>query len=156
MLTLSLAVRRTEAKARLLPSAFGQQKAMDSAVAFIVCGTLNPHEALPAALKRTLDAGIIDQAIHDSRSRHVPGQPAFQRDEAIRSGSLAAMTLMLAAKGQGLVSAPMIGFDQLAVAQAFGLSATEVPVMLVTVGYPGSANWPQKPRNAVNNVLQFV
>ncbi len=82
--------------------------------------------------------------------------PQFQRNEAIRSGSLAAVTLMLVAKGQGLVSAPMIGFDQLAVAQAFGLSATEVPVMLVTVGYPGSANWPQKPRKAVKDVLQFV
>jgi nitroreductase len=82
--------------------------------------------------------------------------PQLQRDEAIRSGSLAAMTLMLAAKGQGLVSTPMIGFDQSAVAQAFGLSATEIPVMLITVGYPGSANWPQKPRKAVNDVLQFV
>ena len=66
------------------------------------------------------------------------------------------MTLMLAAKGQGLVSTPMIGFDQSAVAQAFGLSTTEIPVMLITVGYPGSANWPQKPRKAVNDVLQFV
>lgn len=89
MLTLSLAVRSTEAKARLLPSAFGQQKVMDSAVAFIVCGTLNPHEALPAALKPTLDAGIIDQAIHDSRSRHVPGQPAVstRRSDSLRLAS---------------------------------------------------------------------
>ena len=77
-------------------------------------------------------------------------------DEAIRSGSLAAMTLMLAAKGQGLVSTPMIGFDQSAVAKEFGLSGEEVPVMLITVGYPGAANWPQKPRKPVSDVLQFV
>jgi nitroreductase len=144
----------------LLPLAFGQQKVMDSAVTFIVCGTLNPHETLPAALKPTLDAGIIDQAIYDMWVGAAQGMyqenPQLQRDEAIRSGSLAAMTLMLAAKGQGLVSTPMIGFDQSAVAQAFGLSATEIPVMLITVGYPGSANWPQKPRKAVNDVLQFV
>jgi nitroreductase len=82
--------------------------------------------------------------------------PQLQRDEAIRSGSLAAMTLMLAAKGQGLVSTPMIGFDQSAVAKEFGLSDLEIPVMLVTVGYPGATNWPQKPRKAVNDVLQFV
>jgi nitroreductase len=50
----------------------------------------------------------------------------------------------------------MIGFDQAAVAKEFGLSEEEVPVMLITVGYPGSANWPQKPRKAVNDVLQFV
>ncbi|KTB82418.1 nitroreductase [Pseudomonas marginalis] len=155
-----VAVRSTEAKARLLPLAFGQQKVVDAAVTFIVCGTLNPQATLPASLKPTLDAGIIDQAIYDMWLGAAQGMyaqnPQLQRDEAIRSGSLAAMTLMLAAKGQGLVSTPMIGFDQSAVAQAFGLSDTEIPVMLVTVGYPGATNWPQKPRKAVNDVLQFV
>ncbi|MFJ2324767.1 nitroreductase family protein [Pseudomonas sp. NPDC087690] len=155
-----LAVRSAEAKARLLPLAWGQQKIVDAAVTFIVCGTLNPHETLPSALKPTLDAGIIDQAIYDMWVGAAEGMykenPQLQRDEAIRSGSLAAMTLMLAAKGQGLVSTPMIGFDQSAVAKEFGLSDLEIPVMLVTVGYPGATNWPQKPRKAVNDVLQFV
>lgn len=155
-----LAVRSAEAKARLLPLAWGQQKIVDAAVTFIVCGTLNPHETLPSALKPTLDAGIIDQAIYDMWLGAAEGMykenPQLQRDEAIRSGSLAAMTLMLAAKGQGLVSTPMIGFDQSAVAREFGLSNLEIPVMLVTVGYPGATNWPQKPRKAVNDVLQFV
>jgi nitroreductase len=155
-----LAVRSAEAKARLLPLAWGQQKIVDAAVTFIVCGTLNQHETLPSALKPTLDAGIIDQAIYDMWVGAAEGMykenPQLQRDEAIRSGSLAAMTLMLAAKGQGLVSTPMIGFDQSAVAKEFGLSDLEIPVMLVTVGYPGATNWPQKPRKAVNDVLQFV
>lgn len=155
-----LAVRSAEAKARLLPLAWGQQKIVDAAVTFIVCGTLNPHETLPSALKPTLDAGIIDQAIYDMWVGAAEGMykenPQLQRDEAIRSGSLAAMTLMLAAKGQGLVSTPMIGFDQSAVAREFGLSDLEIPVMLITVGYPGATNWPQKPRKAVNDVLQFV
>ncbi|WLH38277.1 nitroreductase family protein [Pseudomonas sp. FP2196] len=155
-----LAVRSAEAKARLLPLAWGQQKIVDAPVTFIVCGTLNPHETLPSALKPTLDAGIIDQAIYDMWVGAAEGMykenPQLQRDEAIRSGSLAAMTLMLAAKGQGLVSTPMIGFDQSAVAKEFGLSDLEIPVMLVTVGYPGATNWPQKPRKAVNDVLQFV
>lgn len=155
-----LAVRSAEAKARLLPLAWGQQKIVDAAVTFIVCGTLNPHETLPSALKPTLDVGIIDQAIYDMWVGAAEGMykenPQLQRDEAIRSGSLAAMTLMLAAKGQGLVSTPMIGFDQSAVAREFGLSDLEIPVMLITVGYPGATNWPQKPRKAVNDVLQFV
>ncbi len=42
-----LAVRSPEAKARLLPLAYGQQKVIDAAVTFIVCGTLNPHQSLP-------------------------------------------------------------------------------------------------------------
>ncbi|WP_297833928.1 nitroreductase family protein [Pseudomonas sp.] len=155
-----LAVRSEEAKARLLLLAYGQQKVIDAAVTFIVCGTLSPHESLPAALKPTLDAGIIDEAVYNMWVSAAQGMyqenPQLQRDEAIRSGSLAAMTLMLAAKGQGLVSTPMIGFDQSAVAKEFGLSSSEIPVMLVTVGYPGEENWPQKPRKAVHEVLQFV
>jgi nitroreductase len=155
-----IAVRSEEAKVRLLPLAYGQQKVMDSAVTFIICGTLNPHQTIPASLKPSMDAGIITKAIYDMWVGAAQGMysenPQLQRDEAIRSGSLAAMTLMLAAKGRGLDSTPMIGFDQAAVAEAFNLSPTEIPVMLVTVGYPGETNWPQKPRKAVNEVLQFV
>lgn len=155
-----IAVRSAEAKARLLPLAYGQQKVVDAAVTFIVCGTLNPHESLPAALKPSMDAGILNQDIYNMWVAAAQGMygenPQRQRDEAIRSGSLAAMTLMLAAKGQGLLSTPMIGFDAAAVSEAFHLGATDVPVMLVTVGYPGETNWPQKPRKAVQDVLAFV
>lgn len=155
-----VAVRSEEAKARLLPLAYGQNKVVDAAVTFIVCGTLNPHQTLPAALAPTLDAGIIDEAIYKMWTGAAQGMyqdnPQLQRDEAIRSGSLAAMTLMLAASGKGLASTPMIGFDPQGVSQAFGLAETEVPVMLVTVGYAGGENWPRKPRKAVGDVTELV
>ncbi len=138
-----VAVRSEEAKSRLLPLAYRQQKIVDAAVTFIICGTLKPHESLPASLQPSVDASILDQATYDTWVNAAQGMygdnPALQRDEAIRSGSLAAMTLMLAAKGQGLDSTPMIGFDPSAVAEAFGLSANEIPVMLVAVGYAGSS-----------------
>jgi nitroreductase len=155
-----IAVQSAEGKARLLPLAFGQPKVIDAAVTFIICGTLEPQATLPAALKPTLDAGIIDAATYDGWIGAVQNMysanPAMQRDEAIRSGALAAMTLMLAAQGKGLVSCPMIGFDQAGVAAAFGLAASDVPVMLVTVGYPGASNWAKKPRKNVNDVLAYA
>lgn len=155
-----VAVRSAEAKARLLPLAFGQAKVVDAAVTFLVCGTLDEHLSLPSALQPTRDAGIIDDAIYDGwlgAAQNMYGaNPGFQRDEAIRSAALAAMTLMLAAQGKGLVSCPMIGFDQAGVAEAFGLQPTEVPVMLVTVGYPGPVNWPKKPRKPVSQVLTLA
>lgn len=155
-----VAVHSDEAKQRLLPLAYGQQKVADAAVTFIVCGTLAPHTTLSAALKPTLDAGIISQAIFDgwvgAAQNMYRDNPTLQRDEAIRSGALAAMTLMLAAQGRGLVSGPMIGFDPVGVAKAFGLTDHDVPVMLVTVGRPGLGNWPQKPRKPVTEVLAFA
>jgi nitroreductase len=155
-----IAVHSAESKARLLPLAYSQQKIVEAAVTFIVCGTLEQHLTMPAALAPTLDAGIIDQATYDGWVGAVNNMygtnPTMQRDEAVRSASLAAMTLMLAAQEKGLVSCPMIGFDPVGVSQAFDLAATDVPVMLVTVGYAGPSNWPRKPRKAIADVLAFA
>ncbi|WP_334023033.1 nitroreductase family protein [Burkholderia gladioli] len=155
-----VAVRSEAAKARLLPLAYGQQKVADAAVTFVVCGTLEPHRTLPAALSPSLEQGIIDQAVFDgwtgAATNMYANNPAFQRDEAIRSASLAAMTLMIAAQDRGLASGPMIGFDPAGVASVFGLAPTEVPVMLLTVGYAASGNWPQKPRKPTAEVLRFA
>ena len=82
--------------------------------------------------------------------------PTLQRDEAIRSGSLLAMSLMLAAQEQGLVSCPMIGFDAAGVADTFELDANTIPVMLVTVGYEAAGNWPQKPRRSVSEFCELL
>ncbi|MGU7840027.1 nitroreductase family protein [Burkholderia sp. AW33-5] len=115
---------------------------------------------LADALRPTLDAGIIDEGLYKGwigaaqnvyRDNYV-----FQRDAATRSGSLATMTLILAAEGLGLASGPMIGFDPQGVATAFGLAQSDVPVMPVTVGYAASGNWPQKPRKPVSDVLSFA
>lgn len=155
-----VAVRSAEAKAKLHPLAYGQQKVLDAGVTFIVCGLLGEDELIASSLKPTLDAGIIDQATFNgwvgAAQGMYKGNTKLQRDEAIRSGSLAAMTLMLAAQGKGLASCPMIGFDAVGVAQAFGLSASEVPVMLITVGHPGAANWPHKPRKPIAEVFTAV
>ena len=155
-----IAVRSPEAKARLKAVSYGQQKVVDAPVTFIICGTLAAHEQLPHALQPSVDAGILNQSMFDgwvamAKESH-PGNPQLQRDEAFRSASLAAMTLMFAAQGMGLSTGAMSGFDPLGVAREFGLAATEVPVILVTVGYPTSGNWPQKPRKPLDEVIEFA
>jgi nitroreductase len=155
-----IAVRAQAAKERLKEVAYNQQKVADAAVTFIICGTLGAHEGLPRALQPSVDAGILAQSVADSwvamASGAHPGNPQLQRDEAIRSASLAAMTLMLAAEGMGLASCPMSGFDADGVARAFKLGANEVPVMLVTVGHAAQDNWPPKRRRPVREVLELV
>src|SRR5690606_21460702 len=155
-----IAVRSQEAKARLKAAAFGQQKIEDASVAFIVCGTLAAHSQLASALQPSVEAQIMTQGIADGWVARVgadhPNNPVLQRDEAVRSASLAAMTLMLAAQGMELGSCAMSGFDAELVSQSFALGADELPVMIVTVGHPAEGNWPQKVRKAVPEVLSIV
>jgi nitroreductase len=119
------------------------------------------HEKLPDIVGRAVKAGVIEQGVADY---FVNGSAGFYknytdtqtvRDEAVRSASFAAMTLMLAAEAKGLVSGPMIGFDPAGVKQAFDIADRYVPVMLLTVGHPAPGNWPRKPRLAVDEVLAF-
>ena len=66
------------------------------------------------------------------------GKPQLQRDEAIRSGSLGSMTLMLVARSMGLDTCPMIGFDPEKVSRIVGLDDDHIPVMLITLGKSGN------------------
>jgi nitroreductase len=57
-----------------------------------------------------------------------------QRDEAMRSCGMAAMTIMLAAKDMGYDTCPMDGFDFDAVGKLLNLPADHTPTMFVVVG----------------------
>jgi len=65
------------------------------------------------------------------------------------------MTLMIAAQTKGLTTGPMIGFDPAGVKREFNIPDRYVPVMLLTVGYPGAGNWPRMPRLGVEEALAF-
>ncbi|XZG69529.1 nitroreductase family protein [Chitinibacteraceae bacterium HSL-7] len=153
-------VHSEAAKAALLQHAYGQSKVAEGSATVIVVGRLGLHRELADALQPSVEAGLFAADLRDTMVHYATegyaDHPQAQRDEAIRSASLAAMTLMLAAQGRGLASCPMIGFDAQAVAREFGLAADEIPVMLVVLGREGTGNWPQKPRKPLEQVLRFA
>jgi nitroreductase len=155
-----IAVRTPAHKARLCEMAYGQKKVQEASVTFIVCGRLRPHLRLREAMQPFVAAGHLEAAAVDamtgSATRSYADDLRMQRDEAIRSAALAAMTLMLAAQAMGLVTGPMIGFDPEQVRAGFGLGADDVPALLVTVGRPAPGNWPRKPRRPASDVLEIV
>ena len=155
-----VAVRSQEAREKLRELSFGQQKVVDAPVTFIISGTLRAQDQVAAALKPAVDKGILIQPVVDSWTRmaqgSMSGDERAQRDEALRSASLAAMTMILAAEGMGLSSCAMTGFDAEAVHAAFGLGDDEVPVMLVAIGQAAKGNWPQKPRRPLDEVLRYA
>lgn len=65
------------------------------------------------------------------------GREWMQRDEVMRSGSIIAQTLMLAARELGLDTCPMIGFDQDAVAKLINLPSDYALVMMLVIGKAG-------------------
>ncbi|MEI7530957.1 MAG: nitroreductase family protein [Betaproteobacteria bacterium] len=155
-----IAVVSPQKKAELKAAAFGQPKVADAAVTFVVVGKMKGNETLPALIKPMLDAGAIDQAAFDGWiakcNGMYAGKPQAQREEAIRSGGLVAMTLMYAAHAKGLVSGAMIGFMPDAVSKVVGLTDDEFPVMLIAIGRPAAGNWPRKVRRAIDEVVKFA
>lgn len=81
------------------------------------------------------------------------GREWLQRDEAQRSIGMAMQTLMLAAKGLGLDSCPMIGFDIDAVAKLINLPADHVMGPMVAIGKGTKAPWPKPGQLSLNEVL---
>lgn len=151
-----IAVTEREDKERLKAVAYGQQKVADAGVTFVVLGDLVAHTKLADILAQSVKDGLFDQATADkmvNMANQMYANPAAQRDEAIRSASLAAMTLMLAAEAKGLVSGPMIGFDPEGVKRELQITERYLPVMLIAVGHPAPGNWPRKPRLALDEVL---
>ena len=125
-------VRDDARKQALRKLAYGQAQVEQCAAAVLVCGKLDAHEDAPRIYAADAQA---------TRDKYVPmiagvyaNQPGLQREEAIRSGALAAMSLMYAARDRGWDSGPMIGFDAAKVAALLELPASVVPVMLVVIG----------------------
>lgn len=154
-----IAVTDAGTKQALMGAAYGQPKVGDAPVTFVILGDLEGHTKLRSILDQSVAAGLVPANLADGWVGMATGMygnnPQLARDEAIRSGSLAAMTLMLAAAARGLVSGPMIGFDPAQVKQVLGISDQYVPVMLLPVGHPAPGNTARKPRLTVDEVLAF-
>jgi len=131
-------VRDEERRKQLKAASWGQPHVGAAPVDIVVCGKLAAHDDARRG---------NSHAPHDVLDKLVPliegiyaNNPQLQRDEAIRTGALASMTLMLAAQSMGMPTCPMIGLDPQKVAEIAGIDAGHVPVMLTTPGYPGEGS----------------
>ena len=90
-----IAVQSAGAKEQLRALSYGQKPVSDAAVTFIVCGQLEAHRQLYRNLQPAVDRGIITRDLQqtwtDMATNSHEGNPQLQRDEAIRSASLAAI-----------------------------------------------------------------
>jgi nitroreductase len=153
-----VAVRQAEDKERLSRAAFGQRQVSDAAVTFIILGDLEGVEKLPEAMDAAVKQGALPREKADSwirQAERIYADPQQAHDEAFRSCSLAAMTMMLAAEARGLASCPLSGFDPEQVKREFGVGDRFVPVMLLAVGHPLEEETARKPRFDIEQVLSY-
>jgi nitroreductase len=127
-------VRDAERKSRIRQAAFGQEQVEKASAVIVVLGRLRAY--LDAATIYADTPERVRESLIPMIQKGYEGQPMRQRDEAIRSASLAAMILMLAAADLGYATGPMIGFDPQAVQRIIGFDDDHVPVMLVVLGKP--------------------
>ena len=152
------AVRTPETKAKLQSLAYNQVKVSEAAVTFIICGLLPDANSLSERLRPFVKSGhMLDAMASDWQegARTLYADPQTARDEALRTATFGAATLMYAAEAMGLASGPMIGFDAAAVAREFELDLNEVPALLLPLGRAMPGNWPQKPRRPLSEVLEI-
>jgi len=154
-----IAVTDPEKKKQLQAAAHNQAKVGQASATVIVLGDMRGYEKLGKILTPLVKSGAMTQDAADKGAKRAAAayesNPQFQRDEAIRSGALAGMTLMIAAQARGYVTGPMIGFDPDQVKKAFSISDRYVPVMLITLGHAAPGNGARKPRLGVDEVLAF-
>lgn len=125
-------VRDPSIKAELRKAAYGQEQIETASAAIVVLGKLNAHDDAAEIYSSAPDpvrASLLPMIV-----RFYENKPSLQRDEAIRSASLAAMTLMLAATDMGYATGPMIGFDPDAVRRVVKLDERHIPVMIIVIG----------------------
>jgi len=134
--TRFVVVRDKARRTALRAAAYGQKHVEECGAVIVVAGKLMAHEDIERVQQHVPDPAIRDRIVKTVRG-YYENNPQLRRDEAIRSGSLSSMTLMLAAQSMGLATCPMIGFDPKRVAEIVRLPDDHVAVMLIVLGKPG-------------------
>lgn len=129
-----------------------QAQITDASLLVIMTADMKAWEKSPARYWAGAPKEVADLLVGWMGPFH-EGREWLQRDEAQRSIGMAMQTLMLAAKGMGLDSCPMIGFDIEAVAKLINLPTDHVMGPMVAIGKGTKAPWPKPGQLSLNEVL---
>ena len=114
-------------------ASWGQSQVTEASLLLVLCADLNAWEKQPERYWCEAPEevqGYLLPAIENYYTNHHQAQ----RDECIRSASIAAMNIMLMAKEMGYDSCPMDGFDFDQVAKIIKLPHDHIITMMITIG----------------------
>jgi nitroreductase len=112
---------------------WNQAQVEEASLLIVLCADLKSWAKQPERYWQNAPKPVQDYLV-PAIGNYYKDHDQVQRDEAMRSCGMAAMTIMLAAKEMGYDTCPMDGFDFDAVAKLINLPADHVPAMFVVVG----------------------
>jgi nitroreductase len=123
-------------------ASWDQAQVTDASILVILTADLKAWEKEPARYWKDAPQAVSNYLV-PMIGNYYSGKDQVQRDEAMRSCGMAAMTLMLAAKDMGYDSCPMDGFDFDAVGKLINLPQDHVIAMFVAIGKGIKDPWPR-------------
>ncbi|HLD14825.1 MAG TPA: nitroreductase family protein [Burkholderiales bacterium] len=126
-------VRDSVLRQEIRKVAWNQAQVTDASLLVVLCADLKSWEKEPARYWRNVTKPVQDFLV-PAIQQYYAGREQVQRDEAMRSCGITAMTLMLAAKEMGYDSCPMDGFNFEAVGKLINLPKDHTIAMFVAIG----------------------
>ena len=145
-------VRDPELRKQIRAVSWDQAQVTDASLLVILTADLKAWEKQPARYWENTPQAVQEYLV-PAIGQYYSGREQVQRDEAMRSCGMAAMSLMLAAREMGYDSCPMDGFDFDAVAKLINLPADHVISMFVTIGKKTREPWPRGGQLPIDEVV---
>ena len=145
-------VRDPELRQQIRAVSWDQAQVTDASLLVVLTADLRSWEKEPARYWKNAPQPVQDFLV-PAIGQYYGGREQVQRDEAMRSCGMAAMTLMLAAQAMGYDSCPMDGFDFDAVGKLINLPQDHVVAMFVAIGKGTKEAWPRGGQLAPDEVV---
>ena len=129
-------------RAKIRAAAFDQEQVTDASLLYVICADVKAWDKDPARYWEKAPVNIQNILVPMTRSFY-EGREQLQRDEAIRSATFIALTMMLASTAMGYESCALIGFDADEVARIISLPEDHLISILLVVGKGTKAPWPK-------------
>lgn len=147
-------VQDPELRRQLRAVAWDQAQITDASLLIILAADLKSWQKEPSRYWKNVPQAI-QEVLLPAIDQYYNGREQVQRDEAMRSCGMAAMTLMLAAQEMGYASCPMDGFDFEAVAKLIKLPEDYVISMFVAIGRGIKEAWPRGGQLPLKEVIFY-
>ena len=156
-------VKDPERKKVLKQCAFNQPKVEEaSAVLIMVADPGAMEDNIDRMLDSWQELGYMKPEMRETykgmaNNLYGPADSSKRKIFAVKNTSLFAMNLMIAAKGLGLETHPMDGFDEECIKREFNIPADKIIPMLIAAGYlrSGITLLPRAFRRSIDEFVKF-